>query len=121
MTPVENALLKMIQDLLFSVRAAHAQLNACEKTIEILSDKYVRPEDRKKAKEFLDESLIALRQASVLHDWSRETYPQLLEKYAQMIPDETESGKEVQAALEGLDSVTSRSVLEWLASLDSTI
>jgi len=120
MTPVENVLLKMIQDLLFTSRAAHAQLNACEKAIDILLEKYVKPEDRQEAKEFLNESLVALRQASVLYDRSRETYPRLLEKYAQMIPDEIETGLEVRAAIEGLDSLTSDSVLQWLASLDST-
>jgi threonine synthase len=120
MTTIEDVLLKMIQDLLFAVRAAHAQLNACEKAIPVVLEKYVKPEDCKDAKEFLDESLVSLRQASFFHDWAHETYPQLLEKYAQMIPDETTTGKEVQAALEGLDSVTSHSVHQWLASLDST-
>ncbi len=118
-TTVENALLTMIQDLLFAVRAAHAQLDACGKTIPVVLEKYVKPEDRKDAKEFLDASLVALRQASFFHDWAHETYPRLLEKYAQMIPDETATGKEVQAALEGLDSVTSHSVHQWLVSLDS--
>jgi Co/Zn/Cd efflux system component len=105
MTPVEKVLLRIIEDMLLAIRAAHAELDACKKAIEILSEKYVKPEDRPKAKEFLDELLVSVRQASALHDWRHETYLQVLKTYAQMIPDETETGIEVQAALEELDSV----------------